>query len=373
MNHITFSIPATYVLYILLTIIPPILISKERKVKNRKVVWVLAWLVLTIPLGIRYQTGVDWTLYQEAFDVVIRYGSHFWKAAYNIENTFKLFAFVSHEVAGSSIILFFLYAGLANLFAFIGIYRFKDTVNAAWAMFVYTTLLYVIQYNIARQFLAMMIVFAGTKEVINRKFIRYALWVLIAALFHKTAILMIVVYLYGFAADEKFKTRKLFNIVCYIISVAAIMVVPKLTTIAAFILNTSKYDGYNLTGTFSLGFGILIQITMLLLLFLSYTKNRCNLANNEALLNYGIRTFVLGNIMYLLQYMLDNFGGRISLYFMPVEILLFGQMLDGLDLKGTRIKGGVLKIVIFCFLLARAVYGIVTNSQGHVPYSCYTF
>lgn len=63
---------------------------------------------------------------------------------------------------------------------------------------------YYTSFNVMRQILASSIIFAGSKYLYERKFIKYCLVVIFASLFHKTALIMVVFY---FILNMKLRIR----------------------------------------------------------------------------------------------------------------------------------------------------------------------
>ena len=307
--------------------------------------------------------------YEDAYNVVVNSGG-FINVAYNIEMSFKILSYISYKLTGSSILLFGTYAGLTNLFVLLGVYRFRKYISCSWAIYIYTSLLYFMMYNIGRQFLALAIVFAGTKEIVDRKPVKYLIYVLLATLFHSTAILTLFLYLYGFAASEQHKYRKLINMLLFLAPVVAMLGFNEILYMASLILDNDKYNSYSLGGGQSIGLGALVQLAMCLAVFVSYKKNKCNLSS-ERILNYSIRTYVLANVLFMLQYVMANYGGRIYLYFIPVEMILFGAILRGVSFNWRRLvlKANYVQVFSIAFSMFQAIYAIATNAQKHVPFA----
>lgn len=348
----------------------PILINRAYK-KNTKFWWVIAWLILTIIAGFRYNTGQDWALYENAYSNLVYHGGNFLKGLFNIEISFKLFSWISYILLGNSLLLFLLNAALTNFFALAGIYRFKDQINPAWSVFIYTGILHFMQYNLGRQFLAMMIIFFAIKEIVNRHFIKFIVSVLFASLFHSTALLVMPLYFYGISIKKGGKYTQLFNILFYLLPIAALLSINPLISIAHKILGNTKYNSYTLSGNIRFGLGMIMQCILLFLVAACYKRRKCGLLNNIALLNLLMRMYVLASVFFYLQYIMSNFGGRIYLYFIPCEILLTGSILSGLKLltPSGKIRVDFYQLLLFAITIFIIVHSVLTGSHGHVPYS----
>lgn len=369
MKEYVLSVPATYVLYISIVILVPIFINIGEKKKSKKW-WILSWLILTVIAGFRNKTGQDWGLYENAYSNLVYHGGNFLKGLFNIETSFKLFSWISYRILGNSLLLFLLYACLTNFFALAAIYRFKDLLNPAWAAFVYTGMLYFIQYNLGRQFLAMMIIFFSIKEITDRHFVRFLIYICFASLFHSTAILVLPLYFYGISIRKNTKYTKWFNILFYILPMVALLCLYPLTFLAQKILGNYKYTSYTISVNVQFGWGAILQIIMLLLVIACYRKQKCGLANNIALLNVSMRIYVLACVFFFLQYIMSNFGGRIYLYFIPCEIFLMGGSLGSIKviIQSGKVKADLYQLLLLAVIILIIIHGILTSSQGHVPY-----
>ena len=357
----------TFFLYLLIVILAPVfLIDIKNDTKHKKIRWFLAWSILTIPAAIRYETGVDWVAYEEAYNAIIKAGSVL-NSNYNIEISFKILSLISHFLTNSSILLFSFYAGATNFFFLLGIYRFREQVSCGWAVYIYASLLYFPQYNIGRQYLAIAVIFSSFCYIVERKPIKFMGYVLIATFFHSTALLAVFLYLYGIGIEKK-KYRKLMNLLFYLAPAVLLIFLDTILQYALILLGNSKYTSYANISSYSFGLGIIIQLLWVLVISFSYAKNKCNM-RNDALIAFSFRTYILASLFYLLQYMLGNFGGRIYLYFIPIEIIIIGAIMrrEGKQ-KNTALTFNFVQLFIILYSNFLFIHSVLTNSQGHVPY-----
>ena len=356
----------TYVLYLLIVILAPLCLRNLSETKSNKAKWFMTWLILTIPAALRYMTGRDWPLYEDAYNVIIKSGN-FLSASYNIENSFKFLSYISNKLTGSSVILFGAYAALSNLFALIGIYRFKDHVSCSWSVFIYSALTYFTMYNISRQFLAIMIVFAGYREILDRKFFKYLIWVALASLFHATAVLTLVLYVYGWATNSGNRYRQLVNFALYILPVVGILMINEVMPVVSKLLNNAKYDSYEVGSIESIGLGAVVQLATGAGIYFGLSQKQIDVGYKS----FCLRTYVLALVLFMLQYAMANYGGRVYLYFIPVQILLIGSVMKGMELRVStgRLKATLPQLFLLGFTLLQLVHSMITNAQKHVPYS----
>src|SRR5699024_11372248 len=102
---------------------------------------------------------------------------------------------------------------------------YKYSVNVVLFLFLFISLyLYLFSFNEIRQAIAMSILVMGFHLILERKFLRYFIVVLVATLFHETAILMLLLYfIYYFKFDIKNVLAILFIFILSFISVESII------------------------------------------------------------------------------------------------------------------------------------------------------
>jgi len=84
----------------------------------------------------------------------------------------------------------------------------RESVNLWFTILMFVTMgSYYTSFNITRQIIAAAIVFASSRYLYQRNFVKYFFCILIAALFHKTALVMLIFY---FILNLKFNFRNAF-------------------------------------------------------------------------------------------------------------------------------------------------------------------
>ena len=86
-------------------------------------------------------------------------------------------------------------------------------ISIGTSMFVFFFLMYTTAFNVSREYIAVAIVFWGIKYVFKSKFIPFAICILIAGLFHKSAFIAIILwFLWSHKNNKPIKgTKKFFN------------------------------------------------------------------------------------------------------------------------------------------------------------------
>lgn len=190
------SLFSSVFLYVSIVILSSLLIRlAEKEGIFQKLFVFLAFLVVALPSAFRYEVGLDYTTYTTIYDIIVGAGSITDSVRFfNIEYSFRVLSFISHDLLDSPQMIFSFYAVFTNLFMVLGIYFYRKQTRMSTMMFMYTTLYYLLSMNIARQMLAVSIIFFASKYILKKSFIKYLIFVLLAACFHKSSIVAIVLY-----------------------------------------------------------------------------------------------------------------------------------------------------------------------------------
>lgn len=200
------------------------------------------------------------------------------------------------------------------------------------------------QMNIMRQALAMSIIFAGSKFLLDRKIIKYVILVLFAMLFHKTAIfaLFIIPFLY-------IPVKNIVIVILLILAVLITAVFPYLLGILgslfpqyAVYLNTDYFNGSGWLGSiFSLA--ILIMTLFLLLNYTRVPLNRgytfaFNLYSNALqkpkayAFEWAFVILIAGGIVAIAA----NITNRITYYYTMFMLLFYPKIAKSIEYKPAR-------------------------------------
>ncbi|WP_210608811.1 EpsG family protein [Priestia flexa] len=176
------------------------------KLKNKQKHFLyFACIVLFLVSGLRDVTvGSDTVSYIEAFNF-IKGNSLSQSLDLYFEKGYILYNYIISRFFSSPQLLLIISSFITILL--IGKFIYKNSKNAYLSIYLFITLMYYYSsMNILRQYIAVSIIAFGYEYVKKRKFLRYLLCIVIAALFHNTALMAIVIYyLYGL----KFSFKKL--------------------------------------------------------------------------------------------------------------------------------------------------------------------
>jgi hypothetical protein len=194
---------------------------------------------------------------------------------------------------------------------------YKFSLNPAISLFVFITLgYYTFFFNGARQGIACAIYTLSFGALINGKFWKYVFWVLIACLFHRTAIIAIPLY---FIFRVRFSLKLLFLMV----SIAIVSVLYYDVVLALGILISVKYAIYEkIQG--SGGAQLLTLFSVALCLFFLFFRS---LVSPDDRVSYDIffNMFILGSLIFIIVMFSGGYLEltRLALYFQIAAIFLW--------------------------------------------------
>lgn len=157
---------------------------------NNVFVFCVAAILICVS-GFRWWVGTDYGGYARAYSIRATLA---WDSIFSFnEPGLNIIAKVASIIYNDYVTMFFIAAVITIGLSVITISKYSD-------MFTYSILLYIFMgcwhssFNAVRQWLACAILFAGYRLMIERKFWRYLLVVLVASAFHTTALIMLFVY-----------------------------------------------------------------------------------------------------------------------------------------------------------------------------------
>lgn len=234
----------------------------------------------------------------------------------------------------------------------------KCSVNLGMSYFIFIAAgFYTFFFNGARQGIACAIYSIAITHLINKEFKKYLLVVLIAALFHKTAIITIPLYF----VFNRGNTR---NVNCTIVAIGIleVLLLPYIVDI------TSQYDSrYSTYGTAGEGGGTitaayLVILSLFFLIFKKYIwKHR---ESYESFLNMVVFGAVFSLVPTILRV---NPSGilRLNIYFTISTVFLWPLVYVNLMQKKTRL------LFSFCLLIFYLAFFILSTQRfsNLVPYT----
>lgn len=231
------------------------------------------------------------------------------------------------------------------------------SLNGLLSLFIYITLgYYTFCFNAARQALALSIYMIAISYIIERKFIRYALVVIVASMFHKSIIIALPLY-FLFRAKYSIKNVFFVTICGFAIATALPMLLQEASSIEG------RYEIYMTKGITG-GYLLTFFYTVLAIFFIFYHKK---ITGIERLRRYDVflNMLICGSAIYLVVSLTGSYVEltRFAAYFQMASMFLFAEIYNA---KCHMISKGMLAGIIVMSLVF--FYIFVTTLAGLVPY-----
>lgn len=245
------------------------------------------------------------------------------------------------------VIYFFAVMAFVILFCFF-IHLTKYSVNVWLSVLMFVTAgSFYASFNITRHIFAVAIIFIGSKYLYERKFFKWTLVVILATLFHKTAIIMIPFY---FILNFRIKIRNW--VLIAIGSVVVILLFDNIVIIAQqYFYEQYSDNSYGMWGQAITN--VVLPVAFLIFSLFNIKKIDSNNATQRIWFNAGI-FYAFFNILALQIEMVERLGR----FFAPYSLLLIPFLFS-------KMKNKHLKVIYMMVLIAMLIlynYVILVDS-----------
>lgn len=320
--------------------------------------------------GLKWNTGTDWNAYYYNFLSSVTYDSAV-NSVSSFEWGFSYLNYLVNSLTGSFTIFL-------CIFTFLTVYfKYKVLVNrqfisyGLFGLFIYYC--YAIgDINSWRQAFAISIVLFSVFFIINRKLLPFFLCIIVASLFHKSAIICLVMYyLYTINLSKRnmlliFLSSMGVGILLFNLKISSFNI-PFLSNVDAFSAYQEKLDAYNDIGQVSYGkvdsnlsnlLGYLRKSLFIIPMILLVKKDD---SKTNRLLNIA----VFGSVIYFVFGAIATDFKRLGGYFDIFDIILLPAILYGIKNKKIRY---LLIFVYALFILLRLYTSLYNFWEVYDPF-----
>ena len=347
---------------------PKTYINNKNSAKLSFPIYIFGLLSICIISGIRYGIGTDYFSYRNIHSLLGHTSFHDYFVKHFIENDFdysieigyyllnRFFFFDYHVmlVFIEIIILFFVYKGIKIL---------RTSQEYIFATFIYLTSQFIYSMNGIRFAIAISIIFAGFKHIINKKPLYFSLYVLLACCFHKTALVCISFYFLKPIANKKIS--KLRDILLFIFIVLFIFFMGSMMEILKNVPFFNKYFiAYVFRNQKTFSIMILFHIIPVLFPILLFGKQCLKKEDFKVLFR-----------IYLLEFpfrvagLINTWITRMVRYPQMAEIILIPILLT--NIKDKRNKSLLIVYYILWYIFEFIYYALVNDALGSLPYATF--
>lgn len=264
--------------------------------------------------------------------------------------------------------LFFIISSFLITFLFyISIKENSNDYLLSFFIFFTYPFFYLDSFSIIRQWMAIIIIFYFSKYLIDKKFITFILGVIIASLFHSSAIIVLLfIPLIYLNLDYRFS---------FFVVVFVFLFRYKLADIIISKLPYGMMYSNYITNNIGNGGNLILYINIIICLLILVFKN--HLINLNVKNKFYINTILGGTIIAILFTHLGQFGYRVSIYFLIYIVYLIPDLIN-LFKQRDRILLKTIAIILFSLLFISYLYNENINLQSgqisknpFVPYNIF--
>ena len=339
-------------IYIVLFVVLLFVAKLAELTNNRKLSYLII-VILSLVAGLRGETvGIDTAGYLDAIENIIDGRLEY---AYGMEWSFRYICYAVSLIVKEPQNFLIIFALITNALIVIRLWGLRKYISFTWGIFAYYSMFYWMSMNLSRQFIAIAIVFYCSKYLLAGKNIKFVFGVVIASLFHQTALISILLIWFNVVNwNNMNRAQRRFFVFVTTLSPISIIYVQKILL---------QYSGYLKTQEISIGFMIIVKMIILLLtvLTLNQTENSCE--DNTKLIRFSRVTLICGLLLTSLGYIF-RFADRIGLYFYVFESIYVGNIFKQKNTKNNF----VIKTVTAILFLYLFITNTLGNGQGQNPY-----
>jgi hypothetical protein len=319
--------------------------------------WIGLWLILTLLIGYRFEVGADWLSYIEHY-----YDTFYLSLAEAMsigDPGHSLLNWISSQqewgVFGTNLVY-----GAVFSFGLIAFCRNQPRPMLALAVAV-PYLLIVVAMGYSRQGVAIGFVMIGFIALAQRKTLKFVLLIVIAALFHKSAIILLPI-----SIMTNMLRKPIFTALWGGGTIGLMYFLYLAESADNLIQNyiVAEMDSQ----------GALVRVTMNVvpaLLFLFYRRN-FNLKPEEKALWIWMSLMALVCVLLLAVSPSSTAVDRVALYFIPIQVYVFSRVPDAME-SGQHRKATRLLVVAYYAAVLFVWLNYANHSQYWIPYQFYPF
>lgn len=256
--------------------------------------------------------------------------------------------------------IFFLSSLFIHFFLIRGLDYFKRDISIPIALFVYFMYLFSFGLNGIRQAIAMSITFYAIRFILERKPVTYISLIVFATLFHNTAIVCLILYIFVLGNKRLVSFTK--NLIYYLLIIFTPVLLLYLMKFFAKLPIFYGYIHYISNLNLTLKFGFLIGIIPVLVFIFLYKNKILAISKKYEVLIY--LSFLVIPFRYIGYYV--DWGQRMGSYIHMTYIVLVPLVIKSINNKYEKFLVGSYYITYFLFIYFNDI--IIKLHHGVFPF-----
>ncbi|WDF59113.1 EpsG family protein [Flavobacterium sp. KACC 22758] len=335
-------------------------------------------LILLFIAGLRYETGVDWRVYESMFETTVPINEITNSLGRELifsspDYGYCLLISLIKYFGGSIQTVFFIVSLLTYFFLYKAIVFFSN--GKAISLLVYfAVLFFVLDMSGMRQSLALSIFFYSIKYVYSKNRFKFVFLVLFAGSFHWSAYLLLFMY---FIIRRTFSSKSLIVLFCisllvYVLNVKWLnIIIDKVSplmgdyAIATKLLFYSTYESSTLGRDLNLN--TIVNIVFYIVTFFLIMYYRKDLEKSNKYFNIFLNIYICQIFTFFCMFEFIEMSERLRLYFMISNIIILPCLIYLFYLKAER-------ILIFAYVFLFSFFSCkpyILNAETTISYHPY--
>jgi transmembrane protein EpsG len=346
--------------------------GKEFRIKLNGFIGLLIFLILGIFAGSRYKIGgSDYDAYEAYYNLTPNKFSKVYTNDYDsfLESTEKGYIFLMtffKQINLNFNIFLIIIGGICAIAIYFSFKRYTTYLFVTTLIFLSKGYLYYF-FTAQRQIIAMAICWFSIKYIIEEKLYKFILLVIVASLFHSSALFFIIIY---FSNKINLTNKKIFAIMAMSLVVGLFNIGPLLSIVISNFLpiGGDKLLVYLEGESSSVNILNYFELVPLLLIV---TLNKDRISMKTRYFNILLNMFIL-YIALTIAFYNFSFIARLKGYFIIGYVAIFASIIT---IPNNKVKGFGLLILILVYCLMVFIRELITfnGGIGYLPYSSYFF
>lgn len=341
-----------------------VLLGEKSSGKKRKIFFALGIIIPCLLAANRAMIiGTDTGFYMKPiFDVSINIGNFgtlatHWK---NFEFGYLSLTYIVAKLTGNIKIFLFIIQFIIQFFTFKACEKNSKIVPIWFSYLIFLLLYYNRSLNMCRQTIALAIILYAYSYFIEKKYVKFVLFILFASLFHSTALLAIPLFflIYFIKNDNKIIKKVL---IFSLLFIGIIFYVPIINMLVNYGIISSRYLTYAISSNHTIIRVELIQKYLVVLTLIVFWKV-LNKDNEKSTLSF---IMVMDLLLYHVGFY-ANYAQRISYYYGYFNIFAIAMIPD--IFKDKKTKNITRVLIIFILLIYWWYYYAFLGADHTIPY-----
>ena len=333
------------------------------RVGKRSQPFILFFLVaLAIPVllaGLRWQVGTDFGNYQSLYKLINSFTmlEEFSNQSGRTEWGYMLLNVLAFRVFQSEQMVFFLSSLLIYGLFFLGFWKEHETGSIMLSLYIFYMCFFPQSMNIIRQYLAMGVLFLAQRYIWQRKPVRFCIGVVLASLFHNTALLFLPFYFaYGETRERKWIRWGILMGLLVLLGAFSVG-----SSVTGSLMSLLGEENLEITSG-AMGMGIFLKrIPLLAVIAWRYRA----MVQRDQRCKLWVFFYVVSILLYQFGYFYIVFN-RVALFFETSLLYLLPHSIRSIPGRGERLMTGI------ALVLYLGIWGIqsmvMDNLGGCMPY-----